>query len=199
MAQETVNKREAIVRTAIRLIATLGFHGAPVSLIAREANVGTGSIYRYFKDKDALIVEIFHQIDFELQRTLVQGYDEGLPLRQRFFHLCQGVFRFGQNHPHEFKFIEQFHHSPYGITLRREKLFSEGGACGEGFPLLHLFALGQQEGIIRKEPMAVLLALTIGPIVFLVKDHIAGLLELDGTTINTTIAACWDAIKKEKE
>ena len=194
MTQETKNRRDDIVRAAIRLIATYGFHGAPVSLIAREAGVGAGSIYRYFKDKDTLIVEIFHQLDQELKQTLLEGHDETQPLRRRFFHLCRGVFRFGRTRPHAFKFIEQFCHSPYGINLRREKLFCECSASGEGFPLKHLFDLGRKQGVIRDLPLPVLLALTVGPMVFLTKDHIAGLLELDEATIDKTIAACWQAI-----
>jgi membrane fusion protein (multidrug efflux system) len=35
-----------------------------------------------------------------------------------------------------------------------------------------------------------------GPIVFLVKDSIVGLIQLDETTINKTRAACWDAIQQ---
>jgi AcrR family transcriptional regulator len=197
MAQETKNRRDDIVRAAIRIIATYGFHGAPVSLIAREAGVGAGSIYRYFRDKDTLIVEIFHQLDQELKRALLEGHDEGQPLRPRFFHLCRGVFRFGRKHPHEFKFIEQFCHSPYGINLRREKLFCECGAPGEEFPFKLFFDLGRRQGMIRDLPLPVLLALTVGPIIFLTKDHIAGLLELDEATIDKTIAACWEAIKTE--
>jgi len=188
-------KREAILDATVRLISQYGFHGAPIALVAREAGVGAGTIYRYFKDKDHLVLEIFRGIDSDLKRTLLVEYDKTLSIRDRFLHLCRGVFRYGVRHPSEFRFIEQFYHSPYGTNLRREKLFCQGGPQEED-PLAAVFFSGQQQQVIKDLPIVALLALAIGPIVFLVKDHINGLVQLDEGTVNATIAACWDAVKR---
>jgi AcrR family transcriptional regulator len=197
MNQEQESKRDRIIRATVKLVATYGFHGTPVSMITREAEVGAGSIYRYFEDKDALLHEIFKQLQDDLKQQLFADYDESQPIRDRFFHLCRGIFRYGQKNPHEFKFIEQYLHSPYGINLRRDNLFCDCLEPGKELPLKHLFTAGQKASLIKKLPVPALLALTIGPIIFLVKDHLAGLLELDDATMDTTIAACWNAIKNE--
>lgn len=189
------DKREAIVRATIKLISEYGFHGAPVALVAKEAGVGAGTIYRYFKDKDHLVGEIFRGIDEELKKTLLIEYDRTLSIRDQFMHLCRGVFRYGVSCPREFKFVEQFYHSPYGTNLRREKLFCDASDTDDD-PLGQLFLSGQKQLAIKNLPVVALLALAIGPIVFLIKDHINGLVKLDEATINETIAACWDAIKR---
>ncbi len=191
------NKRERIIHATIRLISEYGFHGTPISMIAQEAGVGAGTIYRYFKDKDTLVLEIFTQVNGAFKQTLLHGYDEGHPVRDRFLHLCRGIFQYGMKNPYEFKFIEQFYNSPYGTTLRREKIFCNCGDTGQDLPLEQVFAAGQAQQVIKKLPLAALIALAIGPIVFLVKDSIAGLIQLDEATINNTLAACWDAIHQE--
>lgn len=198
-AADPGSKRDKIILATINLISEYGFHGTPISMIAQTAGVGAGTIYRYFKDKDTLVLEIFKQVNSGFKKTLLLGYDEGQPIRDRFLHLCRGIFQYGITNPYEFKFIEQFYNSPYGTTLRREKLFCNCGDTGQDLPLEQVFAAGQAQHVIKDLPLAALIALAIGPIVFLVKDSIVGLIQLDETTIDNTLAACWDAIKLEPE
>ena len=47
-------KREAIVQAALKLIAVHGFHGAPMSMIADMAGVGTGTIYSLFRKQKSV-------------------------------------------------------------------------------------------------------------------------------------------------
>ncbi len=53
--------RAKILRAASDLIAETGFSGASVTAIARRADVATGSVYRYFHNKQALCLEVFKQ------------------------------------------------------------------------------------------------------------------------------------------
>jgi len=196
MLTDTKDKRQNIIQATIKLIAEYGFHGTPISMIAKEAEVGAGTIYRYFKDKDSLVLEIFQQVDSGFKKALLAEYDVNRPIRDRFLHLCRGVFQYGIENPYEFKFIEQFYHSPYGTNLRREKQFCNCGDAGQALPFKQVFDFGQTQQVIKDLPLVALLALAMGPIVFLVKDSIAGLIQLEETTINDTLAACWDAVKR---
>jgi AcrR family transcriptional regulator len=195
---DPIGKREHIIDATIKLISEYGFHGTPISLIAQEAGVGAGTIYRYFKDKDTMVLEIFKQLNGTFKKSLLHGYNENQPLRDRFLHLCREIFQYGITNPYQFKFMEQFYNSPYGTSLRREKLFCNCGDDGQKQPLEQVFAAGQAQQIIKELPLAALIALVIGPIIFLVKDSIAGLIQLDETTINSTLAACWDAVKQDR-
>jgi AcrR family transcriptional regulator len=196
MCPETKDKRQKIIRATIKLIAEYGFHGTPISMIAQEAEVGAGTIYRYFKDKDSLVLEIFQQVDGAFKESLLVDYDVRRPIRDRFLHLCRRVFQYGITNPNEFKFIEQFYNSPYGTNLRREKLFCHCGDAGQELPLKPVFDFGKTQQVIKDLPLVALLALSMGPIVFLVKDSIAGLIQLEEATLNDTLAACWDAIRR---
>lgn len=150
-AQDT-DKRARIVDATIRLIASYGFHGAPVSMIAQDAGVGAGTIYRYFKDKDSLVLEIFKQVNSAFKATLLHEYDTSRPIRERFLHLTRGIFQYGMHNPDKFKFIEQFYNSPYGTSLRREKIFCNCGDNEQELPLEQLFAIGQTQNVIKQLP-----------------------------------------------
>ncbi|MEM6429825.1 MAG: TetR/AcrR family transcriptional regulator [Deinococcota bacterium] len=52
------DKRTAIYTAALNLFATRGFSNTPVSLIAKQAGVSQGLMYRYFDSKEALLQEI---------------------------------------------------------------------------------------------------------------------------------------------
>jgi len=53
------DKRERILRAAIKVFARKGFFAARVSEIAKAAGVADGTIYLYFKNKDDVLVSLF--------------------------------------------------------------------------------------------------------------------------------------------
>lgn len=189
------DKRSKILASAMQLIAKNGFHGAPTAMIAAEAGVGTGTLYRYFADKDALILAIHQEIESRLRAGLEVDYPLGASIRQRLDHYFIGLIRFFINHPLEFKFLGQFYDSPYGVELRRDKIFSKpAGACGSE-TIRGLLEQGVETGIVKDLPLVLLFALFIGSLTSAVRDHILGFIELDGTLQRRLADAFWDAIK----
>lgn len=55
------DKREAILRAAIKVFAGKGFFNSKVADIAGEAGVADGTVYLYFKNKDDILHSIFDQ------------------------------------------------------------------------------------------------------------------------------------------
>jgi TetR/AcrR family transcriptional regulator, fatty acid metabolism regulator protein len=55
-------KRKAILIAGMTVIAEDGFHQAKIAKIAGLAGVATGSIYRYYPNKEAIIVVILEQL-----------------------------------------------------------------------------------------------------------------------------------------
>src|SRR5215468_1042528 len=64
------DKRDAILRAAIRTFARNGFFGAQVADVARTAGVAAGTVYLYFRSKDDLLVSIF-------ERTMREAIADG--------------------------------------------------------------------------------------------------------------------------
>ena len=53
------SKSDRIIDAAVKVIANHGYHGAKVTVIAKEAGVADGTIYLYFKNKEHLLIELF--------------------------------------------------------------------------------------------------------------------------------------------
>lgn len=55
-------RRTQLCDAAVRLFSTKGFHGTTIESVARAANVSTGLIYKYFKDKEDLLFVAFNEL-----------------------------------------------------------------------------------------------------------------------------------------
>lgn len=61
MQQRLDQNREAILSAARKLIAQGGIKDTQIQAIAQLAGVSNGSVYRYFKDKNHLIIEVLSE------------------------------------------------------------------------------------------------------------------------------------------
>jgi len=188
----TTDKRADIVRAALELIAEHGFHGAPMAMIAERAGVGAGTIYRYFENKDVLIREIYACLEGTIWAAIREEYPENGSIQARYLHIGQQLIRYFLASPLEFRFIEQFHNSPYGVDCRREKIFGNK----DKDLARQLLEEGQQQQIIKDLPLPILIALTFGPILNICRDHILQFIVLDTPLVIRTVDACWDAVKR---
>jgi AcrR family transcriptional regulator len=186
------DKRDEIVRAALELIAEHGFHGAPMAMVAGRAGVGAGTIYRYFENKDVLIREIYASLELQAWSVIKAEYPEGEPIRERFLHICRKLIKYFLASQLEFRFVEQFHNSPFGVACRRDKFFGKKNKD----LITELFEEGQQQQIIKDLPLPILSALTFGPLVDACRDHILQFFDLDEQLIDQISEACWDAVKQ---
>jgi AcrR family transcriptional regulator len=187
------DKRDEIMQAALELIAEHGFHGAPMAMVADRAGVGAGTIYRYFESKDALIAEIFNELEKKLVESLLQGYSLDRCLRDRFVHLSTMIIRYFMANAVHFRFIEQYMNSPYGVTLRRERLL---GKARDIDLFRHLLQEGIDRQALKDLPLTLHFALAFGPILSLLRDNILGFVELDDALIQKAVEACWDGVRK---
>ena len=186
-------KRDEIVRAALELIAEHGFHAAPMAMIAERAGVGAGTIYRYFENKDVLITELYREVEERLYPALLEGYTPDKPIRERFLHLGTALLRYFIENPLDFRYLEQFHNSPYGVEYRRDKILRKKEGCDV---FLELFELGISQQVMKDFPLVVIFALSFGPLIAVARDHILGFIALDDSFIIRTVEACWDGIRR---
>ena len=186
------DKRTEIGRAALELIAQNGFHGAPMAMIALKAGVGAGTIYRYFENKDVLICELYQDLEGRMDSFILEVYTTETSIRTRFVTLGARLLRFFITFPLDFRYLEQFHNSPYGAAYRRDKILGEKEGC-------NIFRDLFEEGIERKEmkglPLVILFSLAFGPILAVARDHILGFIVLQDSLIEHTVEACWDAVR----
>jgi AcrR family transcriptional regulator len=186
------DKRAEISRAALELIAENGFHGAPMAMIAGKAGVGAGTIYRYFENKDVLISELYQDLEERMYPFILVDYPAEKPIRERFIHLGTRLLRFFIEYPLDFRYLEQFHNSPYGAAFRRDKILGEAKGCNV---FRDLFADGISRQVMKDLPLVIQFSLAFGPILAVARDHILGFIVLKEQLITQTVEACWDAVK----
>jgi len=76
MRRREGNKEEKIIAAAVKVFARNGFHDAKISHIADEAGVAHGSVYLYFKNKQAILSRILKDLWQELAQRVQQLVEE---------------------------------------------------------------------------------------------------------------------------
>jgi AcrR family transcriptional regulator len=190
MAEQISDKRSLILKAALNLISENGFHGTPMSLMAQEADVGVGTIYRYFASKEELINELYKEIKINLTKAMLRGYSESLPIRERFRQIWINLANYYLQNPQELRFLEQYSNSPYITGLTRQ----ENAQTWE--PVVAFFRYAQEQQVMKDIPLEILSSFVNGAIISLVKLHHAGDLVLDDQAMEIAVNASWDAVKR---
>ncbi|MCX2479615.1 TetR/AcrR family transcriptional regulator [Pedobacter sp. MC2016-15] len=111
--EDNSGKREAVLNSTLALIKEHGFHGTPMSMIAKHAGVAAGTIYHYFDSKDTLIVELYIHVKERLAGAMLGNDNKDLPYKDRFFNFMINQYNFYIEHPDVFFFLEQYVNSPF--------------------------------------------------------------------------------------
>jgi len=101
-------KREDILKASLKLFNERGFVHTPTSLIAKEANVATGTLFHHFKNKEELINTLFLSIIEELAATMNSCIDPNETLKEQFHTLWRNDIKWGMEHVEKFSFLKQF-------------------------------------------------------------------------------------------
>ena len=192
MTNTDSDKRTDILDAALFLFSENGFHGTPMAMLAKEANVGMGTIYRYFKNKEEVINELYKELKGQTNAAIrLNLSSQETPIREQFISIFGSVLKFYIKHPQKFRFLEQYSYSPFITCSTKEEVSS---VCIE--PLTHFFEYGIKRQVIKDLSVSLLYAMASGPVICLAKMHLAGEIDLDEKTITTAIETSWDALKK---
>jgi TetR/AcrR family transcriptional regulator, repressor of fatR-cypB operon len=185
------DKRRWILDAALKTFADRGFHGTAVPEVAQAAKVGTGTLYRYFENKEALVNEVYRDAKKRLRAALFDElpkfdmYDLGDA--ERWFHeLWRRLGKFAEAEPDAFRFLEMQDHVPYLDPASRQIELSVLA------PLLAA-AKGLHDRI-GGPPIDVAIALMWGAFVGVIKAARLGYMRLDDKRFQQAGAACWRMI-----
>jgi AcrR family transcriptional regulator len=185
------DKRRIILDAALRVFAERGYHGTAVPEVAEAAGVGTGTLYRYFASKEALVNELYRDAKQRLKSALLDGIptaELGKPVTaERWFsELWRRLGAFAHAEPDAFRFLEMQDHVAYLDAQSRQV---------ELAVLAPLWLAGKRlRDRASGASVDVLIALLWGAFVGLVKASRLGYLQLDDTKLEQAGAACWRMI-----
>jgi AcrR family transcriptional regulator len=100
------DKRKAILDAALHVCAERGIGGAPTSAISRMAGIAEGSLFTYFKTKDELLNELYHELRMEFSRRL-PDFPHETDAYTRLRYIWEKFLDLGMEHPEQLKVLTQ--------------------------------------------------------------------------------------------
>jgi AcrR family transcriptional regulator len=165
-----------------------------MATIADEAEVGAGTIYRYFDGKEALIHQLYAEARRQAHQSILSlGFDDDASVRERLHTLWRAVLLDYIDCPRLYRFILKYESSAY--------LQASGRAQTEDLeaPFRAIYRDGVDQGLFRPLPESIFASFFTGPATHLVQDHLHGDTLLDDARIDQTFEMLWAAYTAEAD
>lgn len=100
------DKKTALLNAATRIIATIGT-GATTAAIAKEAGVATGSLFTYYVNKDALLNDLYLNLNYEIADSLLPDYPAEAGLKDRAWYVWSQYIAWALQFPEKRRAADQ--------------------------------------------------------------------------------------------
>lgn len=178
-----------MLKATLSLVNNNGFHDAPMSKIAKMANVSPATIYIYFENKQDLINQLYLELKISYTAQAFKDYSENMPVKKAFELIWYNIADYKLRQVEEAWFLSQCDNT----TMIDEASRQEGLKHLQ--PLLDLWERGQKEGIIKDVSPYILYAYAIKPLAFLMNMQKRNLYQLDKESLEQAFQAAWDSIR----
>ncbi|MBK5209890.1 MAG: TetR/AcrR family transcriptional regulator [Flavobacteriaceae bacterium] len=192
MAKRTKSneKRIALLNATLHLVNNNGFHDAPMSKIAKMADVSPATIYIYFANKQDLINQLYLESKASFSDYAFKDYSLNLAIKTGFELIWRNIANFKLTQVEEAVFLSQCDN----ITTMIDETSRQKGLKNLQ-PLLDLWERGQKEGVIKSISPYLLYAYTIYPLAFLMTMQQRNNFELTEKNLTIAFESAWNSIK----
>lgn len=187
--QKCDKKRSALLKATLHLVNNNGFHDAPMSKIAKMAEMSPATIYIYFENKQDLINQLYLEMKASFSAYAFKNYCEEACVKESFKKIWFNIAHFKLNQVEESNFLSQCDNTPMiDEAVKREGLKHLQ-------PLVDLWERGKTEGILKPISPYLMYAFTIYPLAFLTNKQHKSNCDLKEERIDVAFNAAWDSIK----
>lgn len=165
MRNKDDQKAITIRQEAIKMIVAHGFDGLSMQKLAKAAGISPSTIYVYFESREALVNQLFVEIEEKFERDALKNFNADMNFEQGLWTQWLNRYRNILENPVEYLFFEQFRNSP---------LIKQNDAKDTDFrKQMNLFfknAIDRKE--IAEMPVEIFWAVAYGAFYILVKFHL---------------------------
>jgi TetR/AcrR family transcriptional regulator, multidrug resistance operon repressor len=160
------DKKESTLRLkAMEMIVADGFDGLSMQRLAKAACVSPATIYIYWKNRENLLNQLYHDVQHTFTEVALEGFHPELSLQEGLWLQWKNRLRFIEEYPIHFKFYEMFRHSPlinrsdmkFSIFKENMRVFMENS---------------KRRGEMQEMPAEVFWSLAFAPFYSLVQFHL---------------------------
>lgn len=191
MRVKDYTKIDIIYKASLSIIMQAGIAGLTMSKLAKEAQVATGTLYIYFKNKEELINSLYKHLKDKSEERFMKGYKPEAPFKSGLKTVWLNYLKHRIEHYEESIFLEQYYRSPY---ISAEQLQQ---AESLKHPVHRVIQRGKKEMLVKQNVDDELLFLSLlGIIRELADEHMMRVYKLDDKRIETAFQLSWDLIKQ---
>ncbi|MCM3148822.1 MULTISPECIES: TetR/AcrR family transcriptional regulator [Bacillus] len=103
----SVDRRQMILEGATKAFTQFGYKATTMDLVAKLANVGKGTIYTFFKNKEELFDEIFTSLLLEMRKIADEAIDEKNSFSENLHLALFAILEFRKNHQLTIKIFQE--------------------------------------------------------------------------------------------
>jgi AcrR family transcriptional regulator len=181
--------RQRLVRAALELFTTRGYHGTTTPLLAKKAGVAEGTIYRHFDSKEHLLNELYRGAA-RWATKLVQDAAQGPgSARERLRAAARALVDGAARDPGVVRVLFLSDHGALLDERSRDAARDLAGAVES------LVAQGKAQGAVRTGSVELWAGVWLAVLRHVLDKISAGEWKPDQLTVEAAIDAAWGAIK----
>ncbi|SDY29588.1 DNA-binding transcriptional regulator, AcrR family [Evansella caseinilytica] len=101
------DRRQMIIQAATKSFSLFGYKATTMDQVAKLANVGKGTIYTFFKNKEELFNEIVTELIKEMKATAEASFDENLSFYENANRALFQILAFRKEHQLTIKLFQE--------------------------------------------------------------------------------------------
>ena len=141
-------RKAELINAAISCFGRKGYFATTIDHIAKEASLSKGSVYRFFKSKDDVLLEILHYYKEEVDKTFEVEFEETNNPREALKTLFRTIVAFLSQHAEMERTWREFAYHPLSIR-EYSKIMKEIQDDTES-----ILKQGMQEGLFIEQDVA---------------------------------------------
>ncbi|MEI6897198.1 MAG: helix-turn-helix domain-containing protein [Psychromonas sp.] len=189
-----MGKRDDILEAAEQLLAERGLYGLSMKVLAKKAGIAAGTIYRYFENKEMLMVELHHHVSAEASKTIFLSWSEEQTPEHKHTLLWNNAFNAVLDNPQRSIVIEMLYCMP-NINKNNTNIFEETAFA----PLVNFYQQGIDEQRFHDWPVPALMSLSFQSAIHLAKRVQREELQIDEEILRQVCLASWQVIQKTSQ
>jgi TetR/AcrR family transcriptional regulator len=103
----TIDRRQLILEAASKSFTLFGYKATTMDQVAKLANVGKGTIYTFFKNKEELFDEIIKGLIKEMKAAAEEAYDEKKTFHENVHRSLMKILEFRKEHQLTIKLFQE--------------------------------------------------------------------------------------------
>jgi AcrR family transcriptional regulator len=184
-----MDKKEQIIKIAMKLFVERGFENTPTSLISKKSKTGAGTLFHHFKSKEELINEIYVYVKKSMMASVTKGTKEIKDIKEIIRVIWYNLVKWGYENLDESRFLSKFYGSSYISNLTIDQLQEGVESVNE------LVNEAMKKGLIKKISPLLFERLTLKMYHEFVEELVR-INKLDKNILDLSYEMYWGAFKK---